>query len=258
MRLAFAQIETIVNNKRYNLDKVIDYLHTAKKDKADIALFPELVLTGYSIGPWLRETAETLDGPSVYTIQKVCKQLNISTIFSFPEFEKGNYFVTSAFINEHGNLVGIYRKTHLYDEEKIYFSRGDKFPLFETSYGSIGIMSSFDLEFPEVARILCMKGADLILIPTTNMYPYREYQQIYIQSRAMENEVPFALCNRIGPEGKLTFIGGSTFVDARGITHFLLNEEEKLITIPVLLFKNANPKSKLALNRNPDLIKKLY
>ncbi|MDF2684530.1 MAG: carbon-nitrogen hydrolase family protein, partial [Brevibacillus sp.] len=118
MRLSIAQIETKLNDKQYNLEKIKRYLHEAKDQKSELVLFPELALTGYSIGPWLDEAAETPDGESVRYVQSLCKELCIHTIFSFPErAEDGNYYVATVFINDLGEVVALHRKTHLYGQE---------------------------------------------------------------------------------------------------------------------------------------------
>lgn len=67
-------------------------------------------------------------------------------------------------------------------------------------------MICYDLEFPEVARTLKIKGADLLIIPLANMSPYEDYQITYLKSRAMENELPIALCNRIGSKKIHSFL----------------------------------------------------
>lgn len=257
MLLSIAQIETRLNDKQFNLQKIESLLYEAKKQRADLVLFPELCLTGYSIGPWLEETAEKPDGESMTYLKQLCKKLEINTVVSFPEIHENKYFVASAFISDKGETTALYRKTHLYDEEQVYFTHGDEIPVFSTKFGRIGVMSSFDLEFPEVARILSRKGADLILIPSTNMFPYDVHQRVFAQCRAMENEVPLVLCNRIGKEGSIEFIGESTFVDAQGETHLLLSNQEELITFPVLLFKGTNPKLHYVLGNQPHLYEEL-
>lgn len=77
-------------------------------------------------------------------------------------------------------------------------------------------MICYDLEFPEVARILALKGADYILVPTANMMPYNHHQYIYAQSRTFENEVPVIVCNRVGVESSFNFFGESVAVNTDG------------------------------------------
>ncbi|RNB89763.1 carbon-nitrogen hydrolase family protein [Brevibacillus fluminis] len=257
MRLSIAQIETQLNQKFFNLEKITRYVREARRQQSDLVVFPELCLTGYSIGPWLAEAAESLGGPCMSYMKALCREEGIHVLYSFPEREQERYYVTTALINDRGEVLGIYRKTHLFDEERVFFSSGSELPVFETKFGTIGIMSCFDLEFPEVARILRLKGASMILIPTSNMQPYKEYQLIYTQCRAMENEIPVALCNRIGFEGEMTFIGESTFVDGYGKTHALLCDKEEIVTFPVLLFRGTDPKIRRILNGEADLFEQL-
>nr|WP_240961513.1 carbon-nitrogen hydrolase family protein [Aneurinibacillus aneurinilyticus] len=258
VQLSIAQIETKLHDKKFNLEKIEHFLCEAKQKNSDLVLFPELSLTGYSIGPWLREAAEARDGQSITYLKNLCKKWSINTLLSFPEIYQQQYFISAAFISDNGEIEAVYRKTHLYDEEQVYFTPGHEIPVFNTKFGVIGMMSCFDLEFPEVARILSKKGADLILIPTSNMAPYTEHQRLYTQCRAMENEIPLALCNRIGVEGRHHFMGESVFVDAQGETHLLLSDQEELHTIPVLLMKGTDPKLNYILDNQPHLYKQLY
>ena len=76
-------------------------------------------------------------------------------------------------------IIGKYRKTHLFANEQMLFERGDEFVVVPTRFGNFGLMICYDLEFPEVARILKLKGAELILISTANMAPYQNIR-IYI------------------------------------------------------------------------------
>lgn len=257
MQLSIAQIETKLNDKKFNLEKMERFMYEARRGQSDLVIFPELCLTGDSIGPWLKEAAESIQGESIQYLQGLCEKLKINAVISFPEYHNEMYYVTAAYISDSGNVEATYRKTHLYSESQRYFTQGEEISTFQTKFGTIGMMSCYDLEFPEVARILSRKGADIILIPTSNMLPYKEHQRIYTQCRAMENEVAIVLCNRIGKEGDLEFIGYSTVVDAQGETHLLLSNQEELGTLPLLLFKRKDSKLNDILNGNPLLFKEL-
>lgn len=102
------------------------------------------------------------------------------------------------------------------NRNKKYFKPGTELPVFSTKFGLIGLMICYDLEFPEVARILKLNGAELILVPTSNMIPYDKHQLIFLQSRSLENEMPICLCNRIGAENEIIFFRESTSSDADG------------------------------------------
>src|SRR5699024_8285521 len=114
-------------------------------------------------------------------------------------------------------------------------SPGNEFKVFKTEIGKIGLMICFDLDFPESARMLNMKNADIILVPTNNFLPYERYQETHMKSRSMENEIPLAICNRVGREQDLEYFGESAIYDARGHQLIKLNQTENAKTIEVLI-----------------------
>lgn len=248
MKVAVAQFAPVLGEKQENIKKVVYFLKKAKGQSADLVVFPELVLTGYSVGEILPSIAETKDGESLKVLAECCKRLQIHALISFPEVEEGRYYISTALIDENGFIAGVYRKTHLFHTETNYFTRGDSWPVFQTKFGKVGAMICYDLEFPEVARLLRLNGAEIILVNTANMAPYENYQHVYMQSRAMENEVPIVICNRIGKEEDLDFFGHSMAVDGEGNILSKLGSEEEIHTIDIQIGGNRDPK--LAYTRN--------
>ncbi|KMY55745.1 carbon-nitrogen hydrolase [Bacillus sp. FJAT-27231] len=242
MKVAVAQFSPVLGDKQENMKKIVHSLKEAKRQAADIVVFPELALTGYSIGDLLPTIAETKEGESLKVLGLYCKNLGIHALISFPEKEEGRYYISSALIDDNGLVVGTYRKTHLFNTETNYFTRGDSWPVFQTKFGKVGAMICYDLEFPEVARLLRLNGAEIILVNTANMTPYENHQHVYMQSRAMENEVPVVICNRIGKEGDLDFFGHSMAVDGEGRIVSKLASEETIHTIDIQTDGNRDPK----------------
>src|SRR5699024_10612949 len=113
------------------------------------------------------------------------------------------------------------------DTEKNYFTAGSNFEVIDTPLGSVGMMICFDVEFPEIARALKLMDADFIVIVNANMHPYEEFHHIFARSRAMENEIPIIICNRLGVEGDLDFCGDSMVIDATGEVLLSLNDKEQ-------------------------------
>ncbi|MFS0783063.1 carbon-nitrogen hydrolase family protein [Bacillus sp. 1P06AnD] len=251
MRVGLAQFTPVLSDKWKNANRMAEYLREAKMQKADIVLFPELALTGYSIGCELEEQAESVEGETLTFLRSVCRELAIHSVISFPEKKEGSYYISSALIDDEGGIAGVYRKTHLFGEEAASFKRGDCWPVFETKLGRIGVMICYDLEFPEVARLLRLQRADLILVNTANMTPYERYQTVYMQSRAMENEIPIAICNRLGMEGDLHFFGNSMAVDGKGHVLIDMQSEETFRTVDVPLGKEHDPDLAYAENLHP-------
>jgi len=233
MKITLGQFQPIIGKKEENLKRIEKVLRKAAKDKADIVLFPELCLTGYFIQDTHLDLAETVDGPSLNYVKRLCKELGLYTVLAWPEKSGDKIYNSACLISKEGKIIGNYRKIHLYDREKEIFEMGNQYKVFETDIGNIGIMICFDLDFPEVARILSLKGADVILIPTNNFLPYHRYQETYVKSRSMENEIPVAICNRTGKEQDLEYFGESAVYDSRGYQMVKLDHVEKTETVTI-------------------------
>lgn len=254
MNISLAQFKPVLKDTQHNMEKMKEYMREAKKAKADIVLFPEMALTGYLLKEAVKEYAEEVDGPLIQSLKEICKEVNIAIIVSFPEKEGHLYYISCLYIDEKGEILGKYRKTHLFDTERHYFSKGKDYPVLNTKFGKVGMMICYDLEFPEVARMLRMQGADIIFIPTANMKPYEEYQNVYVRSRAMENEIPVVICNRLGQEGDLEFFGNSMVVDHKGSVLLNAEHQEGVFTCNVNLGSDKDPNLNYCQNVN----KKLY
>jgi predicted amidohydrolase len=254
LRISLVQISPMLGNKDSNLSQIYNSMLEAKNQQSDLVVFPELFLTGYDVGKNLNNFAETIEGSSINKIKVMCKDHSIYSIVGFPEIdEKHNYYISSAVIDNQGNLVGSYRKTHLFDKEKFYFKKGEEFKVFHTKIGKIGIMICYDLEFPEVARSLKLMGAEIIIVLTANMSPYEEYQNVYMRSRAMENEIPIVICNRLGNEGEMSFFGDSMVVDGKGKVLYHMGRSPGIGTVTLPSSTTLDLKLNYIKNRRPDI-----
>lgn len=185
----------------------------ARAADVDLLVFPELFLTGYHLDT---DDASSIVAAATDVLPQVADASTDLVLVVGTAFEGDNGFENTAVVYDDGEQVGVYQKTHLYDEEEAVFETGDTYPAFETSVGTLGIEICYDLEFPEVARQLTLNGADVIVTISANMQPFETYQRTYHRSRAMENGRPHILCNRAGRERDLDFLGNSRISDARG------------------------------------------
>lgn len=198
--------------------------------------------------------AETIEGPSIRKVRNLCKEHNIYTIIGFPEDgQDGNYYISSALIDNFGKVLGVYRKVHLFHNEKDYFKTGSNFEVIDTPLGKIGLMICYDVEFPEISRALKLLGADIIIIINANMYPYKEYHNLYARCRAMENEIPVVICNRLGIESHLDFCGDSMAIDATGKVLLALNDQEAVTSVVVPIQQVLDSKINYTMNRRNDM-----
>lgn len=256
--IALAQLRSNLFEKENNLNRIIETMSTASQKKADYILFPELYTTGFFLNERVYDLAEPVNGEMITKIKKHARLLKIGVIVGFPEREGEHIFNSAVFINKQGEILGTYRKIHLFDHEKKYFSPGESIPVFELPEGRFGVMITYDMEFPEIARILAIKGAQLILILTANMIPYQSYQNIYLRARAIENHVFIAAANKVGLEKDYVFFGESEIIHPTGTSLYKSFNNEDITIVPITLSETTQSKGVLdyIANRRPAVYKK--
>ncbi|MGG3466758.1 carbon-nitrogen hydrolase family protein [Neobacillus pocheonensis] len=230
-KILLAQVKPKLLDKSSNLESMEQYIRSAHQQGADLVLFPELFLTGYFTREFTGEVAEDLDGPSICKVRELAKKYSVKVVFGFPENKEGKFYNSACFIDEEGEVLGTYQKVHLWDEEPKYFEPGMNFPVWDTNIGKIGIMICYDTEFPESARTLALNGAEIILAPTANMTPFQHVQQLFIQSRAAENQVFVATTNQIGKEESTCFFGESAAADPYGQLLGKCKDQEEMLLL---------------------------
>jgi N-carbamoylputrescine amidase len=172
-------------------------------------------------------TAEPEEGPTVTRMREVARQHRIVLLVPFfEEAQVGVYYNAAVVIEADGSVLGKYRKTHLPHVgpcfwEKFYFKPGNLgYPVFDTSVGRIGIIICYDRHFPEPARAVGLKGAELVFNPSATVESLSRYLwELEQPAHAVANGYWIAASNRVGTEEPLTsarFYGSSYFCDPRG------------------------------------------
>lgn len=172
---------------------------------ADIVLTPEAVLSNYlcfTPGMTLerfRRAAEPLDGPYVNRFRALAKELGVYVCPCIDELDGESVYSTALLIDRRGELAGRYRKVHMGEGERRWWSQGDSFPVFDTDLGRIGFMICFDRQIPETARMLAVQGVELLLAPTAGAYGEKKYERnmAMMKTRAYENKVFLAMVHPI-------------------------------------------------------------
>ena len=213
-----------------NINKAKNIIKNAANQGANIILLQELFQTPYFCIEYdeniFRLAKEFENNPLLKEMANIAKQLNVVLPISY--FEKTNnvYFNSIAIINSDGSILGNYRKSHIPDGagylEKYYFNPGDTgFKVWDTNFGKIGVGICWDQWFPEVARIMAIKGADILFYPTAiGDEPRSEYDssgawQRVMQGHAAANIIPVVASNRIGFEkvqGQTNGFYGKSFI----------------------------------------------
>jgi predicted amidohydrolase len=222
IKLALCQISSKRESKQENLKKIENLTLKAKEQGADLAIFPEMSLTGYVLHDQVYELAETIPGPSVEKVEVLAKKTGMHIIFGMPELSEkaqSTGFNTAVFVGPKC-LIGKYRKmylpTHSVFEEKRYFRSGYEAAAFQTDIGNIGLSICYDVFFPEVFRLTRLKGAQLIVCISASPAIRRGYFEILTSARALENTAFLAYVNLTGVEDGLQFWGGSLLVCPTG------------------------------------------
>jgi predicted amidohydrolase len=187
-------------NQRDNLEKGIAYCKLAKELGADIALFPEMWNIGYNFSSEEihEKNAININSDFIKAFQEEAKVLNMAIGITYLEEWPNLPRNTLSIIDRLGNCVLTYAKVHTCDfDNEIYLTPGDDFYVTDLNTESgeikVGAMICYDREFPESARILMLKGAEIILVP--NACPIEINRKSQLGTRAFENMVGIAMTN---------------------------------------------------------------
>ena len=237
VNVALAQISCKVGDKKHNVNVMEKNVKEAKKRNANLVIFPELSLTGYVNRDLAYELAEPIPGPTTRSLEETTKRENIYVVLGMPErSEKARavLYNTAVLLGPDG-FIGKYRKMHLPThsvfEEKRYFRLGYEAQVFETDIGKLGLTICYDMFFPEVFRLLRLKGSQLIVCISASPAIRRGFFEAFTLARPLENTVFLAYVNLVGVENGLQFWGGSRIVSPNGniIAQAKLDEEDLMV-----------------------------
>ena len=209
MKIGYVQTSPIFSEIAQNFEQVEDLIGNAK---GDLIVLPELFATGYTFisKEEAESMAETTEGKTANFLMGLAKKTGAVVVGGFVE-KDGNQIFNSSMIVSDCEVLGTYRKLHLYYKEKQWFSSGNKpLEIYKVKDAKVGIMICFDWFFPETIRSLALLGADIIAHPANLVLPYCQKAMI---TRCLVNRVFAITSNRIGNEARgednFTFTGGS-------------------------------------------------
>ena len=245
IKVAIAQF-SMPDNYEKCIEKADEYIKTASKNGVDLLLLPELFEGLYFCQienyDFFSKAEEVKDSKTLKHFQEMAKEYKIVLPVSFFEKSGNCYFNSLVMIDKDGTIVDLYRKSHIPTgecyEEKFYFTPGDTgFKVFKTKAGNIGVGICWDQWFPETARILALKGAEILLFPTAigsePVLPKdsKSHWQNVMKGHAAANIMPVLAANRVGVEamGKssMKFYGSSFIADQHGDFVTEMNREEE-------------------------------
>jgi N-carbamoylputrescine amidase len=238
-------------DRQKNIDSAIELVREAASRNAQIVLLQELFETPYFCkdinDEYFALATSVEENPAIQQIRTVARELEVVVPVSFFERANNVFFNSVAIIDADGEVLGIYRKSHIPDAfgytEKYYFSPGDTgIRVWNTRFCRLSVAICWDQWFPETARIAALKGAELILYPTAigsepngvDTAALRHWQRTQ-QGHAAANVIPVAAANRIGSEqGKscdMRFFGSSFLTDHLGEIVAEASEDEREVLV---------------------------
>lgn len=218
MIIGYVQNSPIFGDKESNFNEIRALIDNAKT-KADLLVLPELFATGYAFVS--KEEAEAMaeaqNGPTADFLKDLSLITGATLVGGFIEKEDDKIY-NSCLIVSDGKVLDTYRKIHLFNKEKIWFSPGNKpLQVYDIKGVKIGVMICFDWLFPETSRTLALSGAQIIAHPANLVMPYCQNSMI---TRCLENRVFAVTANRIGTEKRgdddFLFTGASQITSING------------------------------------------
>jgi len=225
MRIAVGQMEPLVTDVDENLSRVKLLLKEAEGSQVDVLVLPELCNSGYVFESFeeVESAAEEIPTGILskellswsrkdrFVVAGICERTSEGFYNSAAVFVRGNHRIT-------------YRKVHLFLNERDWFLAGNEEPpVVEFRGTNFGVMICFDWAFPEMARVLTLKGAHVILHPANLVLPYCQHAMV---TRSIENSVFTATANRIGTERGIEFSGNSQITNTIGTRIATLSGDE--------------------------------
>lgn len=232
--VAAAAAMRAVHDKSLNLEHFREFIETAASNEARLLILPEASLQGFLFQldgcydpdevTYHWENAESIPGPSTEVVASWAAEHQMTIVFGL--LERVDHPAapvlhnSSALIGPDG-LIGVYRKVHQPSEEALTYRPARDWPVFPTPLGKVGMMICYDQCFPEAARELTLRGADLLLIP--NAWPKSDpasddRYDFFGRARAAENCRWTIQSNQVGPsdKGEFTYLGCSRIIDPTG------------------------------------------
>lgn len=243
LTVAIAQLDIELGNKRANVEKAVRYIMEAARKGANVVCLPEYFSTGFGykdaekIRVEITRLAEPIQGQTLQEIRQACRAAHVYAIGGIIEAAQNKLYNTAFVISPTGEMLGIYRKVHLFKLESQFFQQGDGWQVFDTDFGKIGVMICYDAIFPEAARALALAGARVIFHPSSWMDPFLQQWRIATSARALENQVWMVSVNRVGRDELHTYFGRSRVIDPYGTCILECDDRETLAIAKINLGK---------------------
>ena len=239
-KLALCQME-VIDNKDSNIKKALEMIKIAAENKSDMVILPEMFNCPYDNTKFREYAEERKNSKTLKAIKESAEELNLYIVAgSIPELEEDNLYNSSFIFDRDGEIIASHRKMHLFDIDiagKISFkesetlSAGNQITVVDTELCKIGVAICYDIRFPELLRLMALRGAELIVIPGAfNMTTGPAHWETLIRARAIDNQLYVAAASPARNE-ELSYVayGNSMVADPWGEIVARAGEKEEIV-----------------------------
>ncbi|NVK44797.1 MAG: carbon-nitrogen hydrolase family protein [Rhodobacteraceae bacterium] len=218
MKLAIIQPDSSQDVSEEIIVSIDALVSGAKRHRPDVVVFPELFLPGYNFPDRHNNDAQTQSGSWMNRIAGIAREYTCAIVLGWAENQDGTIYNAATAVSAKGDILAHYRKRQLFGEmEHESFTPGRSLPpTFEIAGRKCGLLICYEIEFPEYARDLAQRGAEVVIVPTANPVGYEHVQDILVPARAHENRQFVAYANYCGTQNGLEFSGASLVVGPDG------------------------------------------
>lgn len=247
-KLALCQME-VIDNKDSNIKKALEMIKIAAENKSDMVILPEMFNCPYDNSKFREYAEERKNSKTLKAIKESSKELNLYIVAgSIPELEDDNLYNSSFIFDRDGEIIASHRKMHLFDIDiagKISFkesetlSAGNQITVVNTELCKIGVAICYDIRFPELLRLMALKGAELIVIPGAfNMTTGPAHWETLIRARAIDNQL-YVTAASPARNKELSYVayGNSMVADPWGEIIARAGEKEEIVYADIKLSK---------------------
>jgi omega-amidase len=220
MKIAVAQIKCELGDVAANCARMESLAAQARKAGCSVVVFPEMSDTGYEIET-IKARACKWPGLPYATLKAAAARHQIHIIAGISERVGKDIYNTSAVFSPRGRLLGKYRKAHLFPVfpvcEDRHIKAGKALTTVKIEGVKVGLFICYDLRFPELARALTLRGAEVLVVIAAWQFPRVSHWTTLLSARAIENQTYVVAANRVGTDGPTTFCGSSRIIDPYGV-----------------------------------------
>ena len=262
MRVAVVQFAPVLGRIEPNLEVILSAAREASSAGAELIVAPEMSLTGWTLRDTgdRRSLARGVEETALPELSREAVERSIAIVVGGPvgvddgppQTDDERAISNAAILLGPDGSRTVYRKIHLFGEERGWWAAGRDPVVGMTGGTRVGLTICYDGEFPEVPRMTRLAGADMIAIPATNMTPYEHDHDVIFAARAIENDCPVIVANRVGRENDWTYFGRSLVLDQRGRTIAQAGAGDELLFGEIEPGEPGDPALSYLAHRRPD------